>query len=51
MIGAKLDKKEIAALLEFTAGRPRGRDAAILHGLAEGIKRRGRQDTRHTGGP
>ncbi len=43
VIGAKLDKAEIAGLLDFTAQAPRTQDAGALHGLAEGIKRRGRR--------
>ena len=43
VIGAKLDKGEIAGLLDFAARHNRGRDAGTLHRLAEGIRRRGRR--------
>jgi putative membrane-bound dehydrogenase-like protein len=43
VIGAKLDKAEIASWLDSVVRRPQGRDAGPLRGLAEGIRRRGRK--------
>jgi hypothetical protein len=41
VIGARLDKGEIAGLLNFIAGQPRDRAAGSLRGLAVGIRQRG----------
>jgi putative membrane-bound dehydrogenase-like protein len=41
LVGARLDKREIAGLLDFIARQPRERAAGPLRGLAAGIRQRG----------
>jgi putative heme-binding domain-containing protein len=43
VVGARLDKGEIAGLLEFLASQPRHRAAGSLRGLGAGIRQRGRK--------